>query len=263
MERARRLGYDLMKTYLYLPSSLQKRAIEGAHRIGIPISSHELYPAALFGADSVEHARAHDRRAPTNSKRSLLGRAYEDLIQIAAKSGMTFTPTLGLYDGFVSAVAAKPSLAADARLRRLLLPSVLTRLEAAARAIEDPLNRKRGEWETVLKLQRAEATIIAGIDSPSVTYAAGLHVELQDYVAAGLTPFEALRTATVNTARLLGAAADLGTLERGKLADLVVVEGNPLTNIADAMNVRTVIKNGDVYTVDQLLDLHTPAVTSR
>ena len=123
VERARRLGYDLLKTYLYLPSSLQKRAIEGAHRIGIPISSHELYPAALFGADSVEHARAHDRRAPTSSKRSLLGRAYEDLIQIVAKSGMTFTPTLGLYDGLcIGGCCAKPSLAADTRMRRLQLP---------------------------------------------------------------------------------------------------------------------------------------------
>jgi imidazolonepropionase-like amidohydrolase len=78
---------------------------------------------------------------------------------------------------------------------------------------------------------------------------------LQDYVAAGLTPFEALKTATINTATLVGAGADLGTLEVGKLADLVVVDGNPLVNIADTPRVRTVIKNGDVFTVEQLLEV--------
>jgi cytosine/adenosine deaminase-related metal-dependent hydrolase len=49
--------------------------------------------------------------------------------------------------------------------------------------------------------------------------------------------------------------ADLGTLEVGKLADLVVVDGNPLVNIADTLLVRTVIKDGDVFTVEQLPDV--------
>ena len=55
LDRARRLDYDLLKTYVRLPDLLQKRAIEGAHKIGIPVSSHEIYPAALSGVDSVEH----------------------------------------------------------------------------------------------------------------------------------------------------------------------------------------------------------------
>ena len=62
VERARRLDYDLLKTYVRLPDLLQKRAIEGAHRIGIPTSSHEIYPAALSGTDSVEHTGATSRR---------------------------------------------------------------------------------------------------------------------------------------------------------------------------------------------------------
>ena len=261
LERARRLEYDLLKTYIYLPIPLQKRAIEGAHRIGIPTSSHDIYPAARYGTDSVEHTRAHDRRAPTSSKRSPLGRAYEDVIQIVAKSGMSFTPTLSLH-GFWSAVAENPALASDRRMQ-LQLPFVMERVAAGPGRGSSPSSRQRPEWETVLKLYRAGATVIAGIDAPAIPYAVALHVELQDYVAAGLTPFEALRTATTNTASVLGAAAELGTLETGKLADIVIVDGNPLTNIADTMNVRTVIKNGEVYTPDQLIDLAPSPVTSR
>ena len=62
LERARRLDYDLLKTYVRLPDLLQKRAIEGAHSIGIPVSSHEIYPSALSGIDSVEHTGATSRR---------------------------------------------------------------------------------------------------------------------------------------------------------------------------------------------------------
>jgi imidazolonepropionase-like amidohydrolase len=72
-------------------------------------------------------------------------------------------------------------------------------------------------------------------------------------VAAGFTPFQALQTATVNTATLLNAQNDLGTIEVGKLADLVIVEGNPLVNIRDTMKVRKVIKNGEIFTIEELL----------
>jgi imidazolonepropionase-like amidohydrolase len=106
---------------------------------------------------------------------------------------------------------------------------------------------------TIKKLHDAGARIIAGTDSPLVAYGISLHGELEDYVTAGLTPFQALQTATVNPARLLAVDADLGTLAVGKLADLVIVEGDPLTDIKSARRVRTVIKNGEVYEVPSLI----------
>jgi imidazolonepropionase-like amidohydrolase len=106
---------------------------------------------------------------------------------------------------------------------------------------------------TVTALHRAGARLIAGVDSPLSPFGTALHTELRDYVAAGLTPFDALKTATINPATLIGVAADLGTLEVGKLADLVVVDGNPLADINDTRRVRQVIKHGEVYTLEQLL----------
>src|SRR5690606_30575399 len=66
-------------------------------------------------------------------------------------------------------------------------------------------------------------------------------------VEAGMPPMEAIRSATVATAELLGRSADLGTIEPGKLADIVAVEGDPLTDIRAMLAMRFVMKEGVVY----------------
>ena len=99
-----------------------------------------------------------------------------------------------------------------------------------------------------MDVMRAGAVIVAGTDTPN---AINLHGELAAYVAAGMTPYEALKAATVNPAQAL--ALDAGTIEAGKLADLVIVDGDPLANVANAHKVRRVIANGRVYEMEQLI----------
>ena len=95
---------------------------------------------------------------------------------------------------------------------------------------------------------KAGARIVAGTDTPN---AFNLHGELMSYVIAGMTPYEALKAATVNPAEALG--IDAGTIEPGRLADLVIVEGNPLDDIANAHKVKRVIANGRLFEMDELL----------
>jgi imidazolonepropionase-like amidohydrolase len=90
--------------------------------------------------------------------------------------------------------------------------------------------------------------VVAGTDTPN---GFNLHGELEAYIVAGMTPYQALRTATVNSAKALG--LDAGSIEAGKLADLVIVEGNPLENIANAHHVKRVIANGRLFDIDDLL----------
>ena len=83
-----------------------------------------------------------------------------------------------------------------------------------------------------------------------------LHVELERLVEAGLSPLEALRTATLNPARVLGMADSVGTIEPGKLADLVLLDANPLEDIRNTQKIRAVVADGRLYRradLDQLL----------
>jgi imidazolonepropionase-like amidohydrolase len=246
IERARRLEYDFLKTYVRLPDHLQQRAIENAHRIGIPVSSHEIYPSAAFGVDSVEHFSATSRRG-YSPKVSLLLRAYQDVVGIVAGSGMTLTPTLALGRARL-AIRDTPELRSDPRWQ--MQPVwVRAAFDRDAPWTGGGLQQRP---ETLMAYHKAGVPILAGTDSPLVPYGISLHLELEAYVAAGLTPFEALRTATVNVARALHVDRDLGTVQAGKLADLVIVEGDPLADISATRNVRTVIVNGVPMRVEEL-----------
>ena len=91
-------------------------------------------------------------------------------------------------------------------------------------------------------------TIIAGSDTPEWfhVYGWGLHRELQAYVEAGLRPYDALRTATVNPATYLQASGDWGTIEPGRRADLVLLGANPLVDIRNTTRIDAVIFGGTV-----------------
>ncbi len=93
LERAKVLQHDLIKSYVRLPDLQQKRVVEFAHGIGIAVASHEIYPAAFVGVDSVEHTGATSRRG-YSPKIATLQRSYEDVIQILGKSRSFFCPTL-------------------------------------------------------------------------------------------------------------------------------------------------------------------------
>ena len=72
------MGFDFIKTYVRLPDLLQKRVIDEAHRMGMPVTSHEIYPAVAYGADGVEHIRGTSRRG-FSPKMSELRRSYRDV----------------------------------------------------------------------------------------------------------------------------------------------------------------------------------------
>ena len=91
---------------------------------------------------------------------------------------------------------------------------------------------------------------MAGTDASDLPYifaGSSLHDELSMYVEAGLTPPEALRTATINPARFLDRTEELGTVEEGKLADLVLLDANPLEDIENTQRIRAVVADGRYY----------------
>ena len=106
---------------------------------------------------------------------------------------------------------------------------------------------------TLKSLDAAGVNIVAGTDSPIFPYGLALIIELQNYVDAGLSPSAALRTATSNAATAMGAGDEIGRLASGMLADLVIVDGDPLTRITDLLQVQGVMVNGRYRQLDELL----------
>ena len=103
------------------------------------------------------------------------------------------------------------------------------------------------ELEVVQLLHNAGVPFLAGTDTPPGVYifpGFSLHEELQRFVAAGFTPLEALQTATLNPAIFFHMESDMGTVEKGKFADLVLLEANPLQDIRNTQKIAAVIVDG-------------------
>jgi imidazolonepropionase-like amidohydrolase len=118
---------------------------------------------------------------------------------------------------------------------------------------DDLATRKRfveKELEVVNAMHRAGIPFLAGTDTPPGVYifpGFSLHEELQRFVAAGFTPMEALQTATINPAKFLGMQDRLGTIEAGKLADLILLNANPLDDIRNTQKIEAVVANGRYF----------------
>jgi Tol biopolymer transport system component/imidazolonepropionase-like amidohydrolase len=253
LDRATKLGVDFFATYVRLPDRLQKRIVDYAHSIGRPVTSHELYPAVAFGVDGVEQLRGTSRRG-YSSKLSATSRAYRDVIDLVAKSGVTLTPTIGIEGAFTAREAGDRSLLFDPRLALYPRSVVSTLTDLVARPATPDLDRAIQPYEAALKaIVAAGGRVIAGTDSPIVPYGLGLHVELESYVHAGLTPFQALQTATINAARALGLESEIGTIELGKRGDLTFLGGDPLQDIRNTRDVKRVMRGGRVFNVSDLV----------
>ena len=115
---------------------------------------------------------------------------------------------------------------------------------------DDLATRKRfvaKELEVVNAMHNAGIPFLAGTDTPPGVYifpGFSLHEELQRFVAAGFTPLEALQTATLNPAKFLRMEDRLGTIETGELADMVLLDANPLDDIRNTQKIAGVIVNG-------------------
>ena len=208
MRLSTELQLDLYKSYVRQDYTVQKTVIELAHESGIPVTGHELYPAVANGVDQMEHFGATSRRG-YSLKSSLNGESYQDVIALVAESGMYITPTLALVER-----GGPDKLAAG--------------------------------QETLRNLLAKGGKIVAGTDSPFVPYGASLHTELSIYSDAGVPNATVIKLATSQAAEAIGVGDQLGQIAPGYLADITILDGDPLADIANTLNVSEVMKNGEI-----------------
>ncbi|RJQ76110.1 amidohydrolase [Pseudonocardiaceae bacterium YIM PH 21723] len=256
MDRATALDYDLIKTYVRLPVELQRATVNRAHQAGLPLTSHYLFPAVDVGMDGMEHYGATNRLGYSHTV-SRLGRAYADATELFGRSGMSITPTL-----FTSAalLGEDTSLVEDARTRALFpdweYQALLAKVQTyAGDSPAAQLGRAALPYNVamMLKIHRAGGLVISGTDAPLDQIGIALHYNLRALVKYGFTPAEALTTATRNPAGWLGVADEIGQVKPGFLADLAIVDGDPLTDIKAAAATRYAVTGGTVHKVDDLV----------
>ena len=265
-------GYDFLKIHPGLTRAEFQAIAEAGLQAGIRFAGHVpsdvgLALALELGISTIDHLDGYMQalvppdRDPSGGFDSffglLLAPAAEpagigSLARATRAAGTWNVPTQSLFEHRVGAVAPA-TMAAWPEMRYVPADTVRQWVELKEELIADPAYspeiaaRAIGlRRQLILALHEKGAPLLLGSDAPQVFNVPGfsLHRELELLVAAGLTPYEALRTGTVNAARWFGWSDRLGTVEVGKEADLVLVDDDPLADVGNARRVHGVMLRG-------------------
>lgn len=245
---AKATGATAIKIYADLPADLVKKITIEAHRQGMRVWAHStVFPATALdeldaGVDVLSHAiylywaavpnpPAHYAdRVPARSAYDSVppdGPAMEDLFARMKAQNTVFDVTLSILPQFESA-------------------------KGPAFGLVDPRRAAQWAYDATRAAHAAGVTICAGTDGmmppPSRDSLPALHGEMELLVTrAGFTPLEAITAATLNSARAIGSASSLGSIATGKLADLVVLNANPLADIRNSRSIAFVVRGGVIH----------------
>jgi hypothetical protein len=271
-------GVDGIKLFERLKPAIAGAAVDEAHKLGKPVFGHSLdiFIAAANGYQSVEHSwsvvytsigdpkKKHDldigrmlRTVDTAEVHSHMEpAAFDSIIKTMLDKNVHWSPTWATWFRPLSAHAAQMKERELALLRNpqlKYLPAYIAKDTEAFFAKYDKMApEKRNEitagyrmlQDFVRRFARAGGKIHSGSDPNHVVPGYAVHAELEMLVEAGLTPLQAIQTATINVAQAWGKEKDYGSIEPGKVADFFIVRGDPLKNISDTQNVEAVFIEG-------------------
>lgn len=183
-------------------------------------------------------------------------RLYDDALTFIAKSGVTYTHTYGAMGGFAYFLGAHNDVATALRF---LPPTARQRYEAVWSAAQYGVFGT-APVETILPMLTSAAGIVArggcvGIGSHGSFPGIGFHYEMWLHALGGMSNLDVLRAATSCGATAIGHASDFGSLRPGMLADLQILDRNPLENIRNTISIRYVMKNGRLYDANDLTEI--------
>ncbi|HEX8696498.1 MAG TPA: amidohydrolase family protein [Longimicrobium sp.] len=270
-----RLGFQQIKVYSSLDTALLPVVIEHAHRRGLRVSGHIPWPmtaerAVRLGIDELQHANflalnflgdSLDTRTPARftavargaAGLDLRGEAWRGFVRLLKERDVVVDPTLAVFEDMFTARLGEVSPSFASVVGRFP-PNVRRGVRLGGLPVPDGMDARYREshrrlMQMTADLHRAGVRLVAGTDG-----LAGftLHRELELYAEAGIPPGDVLYIATLGAARVAKQDDRLGTIAPGKLADLVLVDGDPLTRISDIRRTRLVVKDGVVYEPDAL-----------
>ncbi len=269
VDRYAELGYEQVKLYSSLDPRLVPPIVERAHRRGLRVSGHipnglTAEQAVRAGFDEVHHANflflnfleGVDTRTPARftevgaraAEIDVSSAAVRSFLRLLEERDAVVDPTLATFEeiflgspGKISSHLAAVADRLPPQVRRSLLTGGLQKPEGMEQ-------RYRDSFRNMLRMVRAlydtGVTLVAGTDNMA---GFSLHRELELYVEAGLPAPDVLRIVTLGAAQVTKRDKDLGTITPGKLADLILVDGDPVARISDIRRVVLTVKDGVIY----------------
>lgn len=216
----------------------------GVSFAGAVPESVSVIEASDAGQRSVEHEDDLMRSCPSRSRSTC-----DSVVRTLVRNNTAVTPTLVKYQPpahMFDSASTHPELAKY--VPGLVKGGWINRASSVAKG--DSMSvRSHFSFDRTRQLHAAGVKLLAGTDTPQPFVFPGfsLHDELALLVQSGLTPLEALQTATINPADFFGMQGALGTVEKGKIADLVLLNANPLENISNTRRIAAVIANGRLF----------------
>lgn len=262
-----RAGYDCIKVYNDIDPEVYDEIVATCRERGLKVVGHVAYAKGLDGAlaarqDSIEHFRSYDFALDMREGRGARFEGWLHTTPARIREVAEKTAEAGTWN--VPTLVIERALTLDANDTDLpaWLPAWLATslIEDDTRTVFTPamIDTIRAgtdqRLELLAALDAAGAPLMAGSDCPGCALVPGrsLHDELALYVEAGLSALRTLQAATIDATRFLGLDSELGTLQIGKLADIVVLRANPLTDFHALRNPVGVVANGQWWTTEKL-----------
>jgi Tol biopolymer transport system component len=240
-----KMGAKAIKQYEQITRLQRQLLLLACNEVGVnmtnEVDQNPLYCLGMFkdGAYGVEH-------------NPVWGDIYKDVITLVAKSGTFLTPTLQACYGRLEAknyFRRRYGKTFLEKVAPIIRPDI--RKQIKTQIEESKLDSGFLDQSKIdAKIKKAGGRIILG--SHGEDQGVGVHYELWALQMGGLSNLEALQTATVTAAEGLGMEKDLGSIAVGKIADLIVLDKNPLEDIHNSVTVRYVMKSGVLYNCDEL-----------
>jgi hypothetical protein len=244
------LGADHIKVRNWPSPDIGAALMRRAAERGLPVVGHGNEPFPRSGVKTLEHGIWPPLQVSDAARDSLW--------RLLAANGVAMVPTIDTWpirldppdtliaklgSGRIVGIDYVPSRTRDGWREQLLQLKQETPMDWTA--------VYRGEMRNVAEMQRAGLTLLAGTDigAPLLVPGFSMHDELKLLVErAGLTPLQALQAATLAPARVMGLQDSLGSVETGKLADLLILDANPLEAIDNSRRIHAVVANGRLFT---------------
>lgn len=240
-ERFTSLSYELMEAI-----------IDEAHKNNLPVVTHIIKyehakDALKAGTDGLAHMVTDQE-------------VHQVFLDEMKQKGVFCIPTLAVFESFSGGMQVKIENQNTPLISRGISQEILADLNKKTETpgIKDHLKAWRRTLDfakiNVKKMSDEGIKLALGTDAgnPAVFFGPSVHREMELMVEAGISPAEVIKAATINASEILGQGTRLGTISEGKLADILVVEGNPLDNIRNTQNISMVIKNGQILDREEL-----------